>query len=202
MAFNSSVEDMFCYSGGGKLHIRTGSFPVQEQVRVTNKWTATAYLTPLAHAYQQNHLRRQYIEDNHVLLARITRPRKMYAKFTLTCAHYVMVFIQTAPAAHRRRSCELSWIAGNLFKRGGAVDDRRTFHEGNVSTYRSQGLSTGARHRLFGGYPGDSTSHDTVDIALQKANDCRFNRRSIDDINYPHVEIIPCMRVLGHVSIS
>ncbi|CAM9146601.1 unnamed protein product, partial [Hapterophycus canaliculatus] len=31
LAFNSSLEDMLCYSGNGKLYVRTGSFPVQEQ---------------------------------------------------------------------------------------------------------------------------------------------------------------------------
>ncbi|CAM9228975.1 unnamed protein product, partial [Ascophyllum nodosum] len=31
VAFNSSVEDTLCFSGDGKLYIRTGSFPVQEQ---------------------------------------------------------------------------------------------------------------------------------------------------------------------------
>lgn len=37
VAFNSmtpsSLEDMLCYSGSGKLYVRTGSFPVQEQAR-------------------------------------------------------------------------------------------------------------------------------------------------------------------------
>lgn len=37
VAFNSmtptSLEDMVCYSGNGKLYVRTGSFPVQEQAR-------------------------------------------------------------------------------------------------------------------------------------------------------------------------
>ncbi|CAM9714504.1 unnamed protein product [Scytosiphon promiscuus] len=32
VAFNSSLEDMLCYSGNGKLYVRAGSFPVQEQV--------------------------------------------------------------------------------------------------------------------------------------------------------------------------
>lgn len=39
VAFNSmtpsSLEDMLCYSGNGKLYVRTGSFPVQEQARQT-----------------------------------------------------------------------------------------------------------------------------------------------------------------------
>lgn len=39
VAFNSmtpaSLEDMLCYSGNGKLYVRTGSFPVQEQARRT-----------------------------------------------------------------------------------------------------------------------------------------------------------------------
>lgn len=31
VAFNSSKEDTMCYTGNGKLYVRTGSFPVQEQ---------------------------------------------------------------------------------------------------------------------------------------------------------------------------
>ncbi|CAM9409830.1 unnamed protein product [Pylaiella littoralis] len=31
VAFNTSLEDMLCYSGNGMLYVRTGSFPVQEQ---------------------------------------------------------------------------------------------------------------------------------------------------------------------------
>ncbi|CAM9531119.1 unnamed protein product [Ectocarpus sp. 6 AP-2014] len=31
VAFNTSLEDMLCYSGNGKLYVRNGTFPVQEQ---------------------------------------------------------------------------------------------------------------------------------------------------------------------------